>query len=163
MTLAEMVALALSFTLALTRLLNVARPLWGYGPPWLQVLLPALPMVLTQLAGELALVRTELDLAIAIGVALVSIGVAMRGRAAGAALLVLVCGVGLNACAQVRPPTPADAYQAAKRACELYRFAPINARTPEADAACAELERVCVEPAELKAAPPAYGNKIVEL
>lgn len=169
MTLAEIVALCLALTMALARLVNVARPLWNYGPPWLQVLVPTLPVVLTQLAGELALVQTKLDLAVALLSALVAVGVAMRGRAAGAAGAVLICAavaLGTTACAAFDAPpavSPADALTAAKRACELYRFAPFSARTPEADAACAEIERVCIEPAELKASPPAYGNRVVEL
>ena len=58
-SLAGMVAAA---ALALTRLLTTAKPLWDRLPPWLQGLVPALVLVLPQIAAQAAGVHTSLDL-----------------------------------------------------------------------------------------------------
>lgn len=174
MSLAELVALLVSFVLAFSRLLNVARPLWNHGPPWVQVLLPVLPPILAQLAGELGAVQTKLDLAIAIALAVLAVCVAIRGQGVVKAVVALLfTGAVLStpACALLganKPPAPsaADTYRAAVKACQIYRLLPADKHTREGDAACAELERLCGEASStdiILAPPPAYGNKIVEL
>lgn len=66
----------------------------------------------------------------------------------------------LVGCAGVRP-TVDDAYRALVVACAAAALAPEP--DPETIRLCAELRDVCVEPAELRAPPPAYGNKVVEV
>jgi hypothetical protein len=162
MTTIEFAALCAAYVMALARLATIARPLWNYGPPWVQALLPAAPIILTQLAGQLGAVKTTLDLTEAGLVAMLAVGTAVRGAKQGAALALLAVG-GVTACAALgvggsKAPavTAAEAYRTAANACALYRVAPAELRTPEADSACRELADVCIE-----APPPAYGNKVV--
>lgn len=62
-------------------------------------------------------------------------------RAVLAALLIVT-----PACVQSAPAVSvAEAYRAAHVACESYRLAPSDVRTPEADAACADILAVCVD------------------
>ncbi len=143
----EIAMIVAGYCLALARLLNVAKPVWDRAPRWAQPLLPALPVVLTQLAGALGAASSRLDLADAALVAIVTITTAMRGtKSASVTVSVLaICLGALSASACAHPPSPAQTYQAALDACNLYRYAPAELRTPEADYACAELGRVCIK------------------
>lgn len=81
------------------------------------------------------------------------------GRVAFGALALVgvpwLVAIALASCSS-SPPSPAvtarDAYRAALTACELYRLAPDEHHTREADIACAELVDVCTEPASAAAA-----------
>lgn len=155
MSLAELIALVLSVVLALSRLVNVARPLWNYGPPWVQALLPALPPVLAQLAGELGAVQTHLDLFVAIALAALAVGVAALGKsavAAGVLLVGFVAAGGLQACASA-PPLPtrdelaaaakAETCKRARQACNVYHLLPESERNAERDATCRDVREHC--------------------
>jgi hypothetical protein len=52
-----------------------------------------------------------------------------------------------------------DAYLALEIACAARTLH--DEPDPELDKFCAELRDVCVDPAELRAPPPAYGNKVL--
>lgn len=174
MSVLEIVSILVGLIVALRRLLGAARPImFGLLPDKAQPYVAALLTVLPALAEQLGAARTHLDVAETVVVAAAVFFVAVRGKpAATVAALALIGVVTVSTACSVfgsdKPGiTAADAYQAAKRACALYRFAPDSARTPEADAACDELEGICVEQSdlepELEAKPPAYGNKIVAL
>jgi hypothetical protein len=70
-----------SYALAAARLLSMPKidVLWRWAPPKMQPLLFALPDILTQLAGQLGLVDTKLELAEAIAAAALAILIAIRG------------------------------------------------------------------------------------
>lgn len=140
----ELAAILAGAVMALARLARVAAPLWKYGPPWVQALIPVLPLLLTQIGDMLGAVHTTLDLTSVLLFAGLTIAAAV-GDARKAAPLVLLClvGFGSSACASAPSVSARDSYRAARTACELYAHAPADARTPEADKACAELEAVC--------------------
>lgn len=75
----EQIATLTGGAIAVARLVDRARPFWNYGPPWLQALLPAVPLALTQFAGEVGLVQTRMGLVEATLTTLLTVGVAMRG------------------------------------------------------------------------------------
>lgn len=75
----QLAAIAAGYLLALSRLLDVARPLWHWAPQWLQLALPALVVTLPDFASALGLVKTPVDLMQSIVVAIGTMTTAMRG------------------------------------------------------------------------------------
>lgn len=173
MTAIELSAMILGYLIALRRLLGAARPiLFGLLPDKAQPYVAAVLVVLPSLADALGLVQSNLDLAEALLHAATAFFVAVRGSAKGAAGLLLFIFAGLSASACVSLPgrdgkptvSPAEVYDAARAACQVYRLSPLKYRTPESDAACDAIEGLCSElTPPLQSAPPAYGNRIVEL
>jgi hypothetical protein len=141
----EIAALIAGFVMAIARLARVVAPLWNYGPSWVQPLLTTLPIVLTQLGGALGAVETKLDLTEALLVGALTIAAAVRGAVGPqAALVLLVAALSTaTACASAPEVSARDSYRAALAACVVYDASPADARTPEADKACAELRAVC--------------------
>jgi hypothetical protein len=152
----ELAAVLAGAVMAIARLARVAAPLWKYGPPWVQALIPLLPLMLTQIGDMLGAVKTTLDLSSVLLFAVLTIAAAVgdaRRAASGSALaLLLFAGVGLSAsgcaffekAAKAAPETAArDAYKAAKAACALYELAPAERHTDEMDRTCRSLRLVC--------------------
>lgn len=149
----ELAAVIAGAVMALARLFRVAAPLWKYGPPWVQALVPIAPLMLTQIGDMLGAVQTKLDLASVLLFALLTIaaaiGDARKAASAGVALICLFCGFGAAAggCAKFAAPPPEtaarDAYRTAKAACELYELAPAEHHTAEMDRTCRSLRLVC--------------------
>jgi hypothetical protein len=148
----ELAAVLAGAVMALARLFRVAAPLWKYGPPWVQALVPIAPLMLTQIGDMLGAVHTTLDLASVLLFAVLTIaaavGDARKGAGAAAAALLVFIGLSTTACSGARealtPDVSArDSYRSALTACELYEHSPAAARTPEADKACEELKAVC--------------------
>lgn len=79
----ELAASVAGGAMATARLLHKSRPFWALGPPWVQALLPALPLALAQIAGSFALVKTQFDLSEAVLIALLTVGTAVRGTQTG--------------------------------------------------------------------------------
>ncbi len=75
----QLAAIVAGYALAVSRLMDAARPLWNWAPPWLQVALPAIVTALPDFAAALGLVKTPVDFAQTIVIALGTILTAMRG------------------------------------------------------------------------------------
>lgn len=146
----ELAAIIAGALIAIARLARVAAPLWKYGPPWVQTLLTTLPLLLTQVAGQLGAVATELDLASVLlfaGLTIVAaVGDARRGvHFAGVLLLAGLVGSS-SGCAyldQQPAQVASDAYTMAKEACVMYELQAEEYHTPEMDKVCKSLRLVC--------------------
>ncbi len=75
----QLAAIVAGYALAVSRLMDAARPLWHWAPQWLQLALPALVTALPEFAAALGLVKTKTDLMQAIVIALGTVTTAMRG------------------------------------------------------------------------------------
>lgn len=146
----ELAAIVAGALMAIARLARVAAPLWKYGPPWVQTLLTTLPLLLTQIAGQLGAVATELDLASVLlfaGLTITAaVGDARRGvHFAGVLLLAGLAGSSSGCAYLDQQPAKVvdDAFLYAKEACAMYEEQSVEYHTPEMDKACRSLRLVC--------------------
>ena len=65
MSIVEISTLVVSFLLAASRLLDFAKPWWNKLPPVVVNVLPAVVMMLPQVASYFGVVKTEMDLVMA--------------------------------------------------------------------------------------------------
>jgi len=152
-TIASFIAVA---ALGITRLLTTAKPLWDLLPPSVQGIIPALVLVLPQVAEKAAGVHTGLDLAnlLVLAAALIIPGVHSHtvalvkpsGPSSGASVgLIFALALPLTACGFFAAEWPKIAEHCAPSKVELLQdVEAVLAKAPDLAAVEAELKQIAL-------------------